>query len=70
MIWPVLPSRPEQQTPWFRRRDTLKAAAAWLAMGGLPAAMAQQRSNLVQLLCNVQFNGQRLLPDQTVQTGD
>ena len=70
MIWPVLPSRPEQQTPWFRRRDTLKAAAAWLAMGGLPAAMAQQRSNLVQLLGNVQLNGQRLLPDQTVQTGD
>ena len=70
MIWPVLPSRPEQQPPWFRRRDTLKAAAAWLAMGGLPAAMAQERSNLVQLLGDVQLNGQRLLPDQTVQTGD
>ena len=70
MIRSVIPSRPEQQTPWFRRRDTLKAAAAWLAMGGLPAAMAQQRSNLVQLIGDVQLNGQRLLPDQTVQTGD
>ena len=70
MIRPVLPSRPEQKTPWFRRRDTLKAAAAWLAMGGLPAAIAQQRSNLVQLIGDVQLNGQRLLPDQTVQTGD
>ena len=70
MSRPVAPSRPEQQTPWFRRRDTLKAAAAWLAMGGLPAAMAEQRSNLVQLIGDVQLNGQRLLPDQTVQTGD
>lgn len=70
MIRPVLPTCPEQQTPWFRRRDTLKAAAAWLAMGGLPAAMAAQRSNLVQLNGDVQLNGQRLLPDQIVQTGD
>lgn len=70
MIRSVLPSRLEQPTPWFRRRDTLKAAAAWLAMGGFPAAMAAQRSNLVQLIGGVQLNGQRLLPDQTVQTGD
>ncbi|MEC5214011.1 hypothetical protein RCH06_002566 [Polaromonas sp. CG_9.5] len=70
MMRPVVPIGAEQKIPWFRRRDTLKAAAAWLAMGGLPTAMAQKRSNLVQLIGDVQLNGQRLLPDQTVQTGD
>lgn len=33
-------------------------------------AAAHQRSNVVELVGDVQLNGQRLLPDQTVQTGD
>ena len=55
---------------WFQRRDTLKAAAAWVAMGGLPAAMAQQRSNVVEMVGDVLLNGQRMVPQQTIQTGD
>lgn len=67
---PLLQQPAKQITLGFQRRATLKAAAAWLVLGGLPAAMAQQRGNLVELLGDVQLNGQRLLPDQTVQTGD
>jgi hypothetical protein len=44
-----LQGRSEKEILWFQRRDTLKAAAAWVAMGGLPAAMAQQRTNIVEL---------------------
>jgi len=55
---------------WFQRRDTLKAAAAWVAMGGLPAAMAQQRSNVVEMVGDVLLNGRRMVPQQTIQTGD
>ena len=65
-----LQGRNEQEILWFQRRDALKAAAAWLAMGGLPAAMAQQRSNVVELYGDAQLNGSRLLPGQTIQTGD
>ncbi len=65
-----LQGRNEQEILWFQRRDALKAAAAWLAMGGLPAAMAQQRSNIVELYGDALLNGSRLRPDQTIQTGD
>ena len=65
-----LKNRSEQEILWFQRRDTLKAAAAWMAMGGLPAAMAQQRSNVVELVGDALLNGRRLVPNQTVQTGD
>ena len=66
----LLQNRNEKEILWFQRRDTLKAAAAWVAMGGLPAAMAQQRSNIVELTGDALVNGIRLLPGQTIQTGD
>jgi hypothetical protein len=66
----TLQGRVESEVTWFQRRDTLKAAAAWVAMGGLPAARAQQRSNVVELVGDVLLNGQRMLPQQTIQTGD
>ena len=66
----TLQGRDESEVTWFQRRDTLKAAAAWVAMGGLPVAMAQQRSNVVELVGDVLLNGQRMLPQQTIQTGD
>lgn len=65
-----LQGRTEQEILWFQRRDTLKAAAAWVAMGGLPAAMAQQRSNIVELRGDALLNGNRLQPGQTILTGD
>ena len=65
-----LQGRQEGEVTWFQRRDTLKAAAAWVAMGGLPAALAQQRSNVVELVGDVLLNGRRMLPQQTIQTGD
>ena len=66
----LLQGRREDELIWFQRRDTLKAAAAWVAMGGLPAALAQQRSNVVELVGDVLLNGQRLDARQTIQTGD
>lgn len=66
----LLQGRTETEILWFQRRDTLKAAAAWLATGGLPAAMAQQRSNIVQLYGDALLNGERLSPSHTIQTGD
>lgn len=66
----LLQNRNENEILWFQRRDTLKTAFAWLALGGLPAAMAEQRSNIVELTGDVLINGSRLLPAQTVQTGD
>lgn len=62
--------RQEKEILWFQRRDALKAAAAWVALGGLPAAMAQQRSNIVQLTGDATINGSRLSPQQAIQTGD
>ncbi|MDT4837107.1 hypothetical protein FQZ97_708310 [compost metagenome] len=55
---------------WTQRRDTLKAAAAWVALGGLPGAMAQQRSNVVEFVGDVLLNGRRMVQQQTIQTGD
>lgn len=66
----LLQGRSEKEILWFQRRDTLKAAAAWVAMGGLPAAMAQQRSNIVELVGDATLNGRRLEPQQTILTGD
>lgn len=66
----LLQGRQEKEILWFQRRDALKAAAAWVAMGGLPAAMAQQRSNIVQLTGDATLNGNRLSPEHTIQTGD
>ena len=66
----TLQGRSEAEVTWFQRRDTLKAAAAWAAMGGMPAALAQQRSNVVEFVGDVLLNGQRMRPQQTIQTGD
>ena len=66
----LLQGRQEKEILWFQRRDALKAAAAWVAMGGLPAAMAQQRSNIVQLTGDATLSGSRLSPQHTIQTGD
>ncbi len=66
----LLQGRQEKEILWFQRRDALKAAAVWVAMGGLPAAMAQQRSNIVQLTGDATLNGSRLSPEHTIQTGD
>src|SRR6188474_320906 len=65
-----LQGRSEKEILWYQRRDALKAAAAWVALGGLPAAMAQQRSNIVQLTGDATLNGARLSPQQAIQTGD
>jgi hypothetical protein len=66
----LLQGRQEKELLWYQRRDVLKAAAAWVAMGGLPAAIAQQRSNIVQLTGDATLNGMRLNPQQAIQTGD
>ncbi|RZJ25129.1 MAG: iron dicitrate transport regulator FecR [Haliea sp.] len=66
----LLQGRQEKEILWYQRRDALKAAAAWVALGGLPAAMAQQRSNIVQLTGDALLNGTRLNPQQAIQTGD
>ena len=66
----TLQGRTEREILWFQRRDFLLAAAAWSAMGGAAAARAQERSNVVQLVGDAVVNGQRLLPRQTIQTGD
>jgi len=70
MIEPDLPGRAPRELPWFRRRSVLQAAAAWAALGGFGGALAQQRSNVVELRGEVLVNGQRLRPQQFVQTGD
>ena len=66
----TLQGRTEKEVTWFQRRDFLQAAAAWSAMGGFAAAHAQQRSNIVELKGDALLNGRRMLPQQTVQTGD
>lgn len=66
----TLNGRSEKEILWFHRRDALKAAAAWVAMGGLPAALAQQRSNVVQMTGDAMLNGLALQPGQSIQTGD
>ena len=63
-------NRAEKDSLWYQRRSFLTAAAAWTATGGFTAAHAQQRSNIVELVGDAQLNGSRLLPQQTIQTGD
>jgi len=66
----TLQGRTDTEILWFQRRDFLQAAAAWTAMGGYGAAQAQSRSNIVQLMGDAMVNGRRLLPTQSIQTGD
>lgn len=65
-----LVGRSEHEVLWHRRRDVLQAAAAWTALGGFPAAMAQGRGNVVVRSGDVLVNGTALAPQQTIQTGD
>lgn len=65
-----LQGRTDEELLWFQRRSFLKAAAAWTALGGSAAAQAQARSNVVELQGDARVNGARLLPQQTIQTGD
>lgn len=66
----ILQGRTEAEVLWFRRRSFLRAAAAWTSAGGFGAALAQQRSNVVELRGDALVNGQPLRPGQFVQTGD
>jgi hypothetical protein len=66
----ILQGRDERELLWYHRRTFLRAAAAWTALGGLPAALAQQRSNIIELVGDARLNGVRLLPEHTIQTGD
>ena len=66
----VLQGRTDDEVLWFRRRGFLQAAAAWTAMGGWTAAVAQGRSNIVELQGAATVNGQRLTPQTVLQTGD
>lgn len=62
--------RHEKEILWFQRRDFLRAAAAWTAMGGAATVAAQQRSNVVQRVGDATVNGAPLGPYTSVQTGD
>lgn len=66
----VLQGRSERELLWFRRREFLRTAAAWTAAGGYAAAQAQDRSNVVNSTGDVLVNGQRLAPQQALQSGD
>jgi hypothetical protein len=66
----TLQGRSEDEVLWFQRRSFLQAAAAWTSMGGFAAAHAQQRTNIVELQGDALLNGERLTPQQTIQTGD
>jgi hypothetical protein len=69
-----LMGRAASEVLWHQRRDFLRAAAAWTAVGGaglvINAAQAQSRGNLVLLQGDALLNGSRLRPEQTIQTGD
>jgi hypothetical protein len=66
----ILLNRTEDEVLWFQRRSVIQAAAAWVGMGGFGAALAQQRSNIVELTGDAMVNGKKLLPAQSIQTGD
>src|SRR5205085_11495534 len=66
----TLQGRTEDEVQWTRRRSFLQAAAAWAAMGGFGSAVAQQRSNVVDLRGDAFVNGQKLQQGQFIQTGD
>ena len=65
-----LNGRSDDEVSWFQRRDFLQAAALWAAWGGAATVHAQSRSNVVQLQGDALVNGSKLLPQQTIQTGD
>lgn len=66
----TLQGRSDTEILWFQRRSFLQAAASWTALGGIEAAQAQSRSNIVELVGDALVNGVALRPQQTIQTGD
>jgi len=66
----TLQGRSDTEIRWFQRRSFLQAAASWTALGGIEAAQAQSRSNIVELVGDALVNGVALRPQQTIQTGD
>ena len=60
----------EKDVLWFQRRDVIAASAAWMATGGFHGAWAQSRSNVVTAAGDINLNGQRWQPGQSIQTGD
>lgn len=64
----TLQGRTEDEVRWFQRRSVLQAAAAWSVTAG--GALAQARSNVVQLTGDATVNGVRLAAGQSIQTGD
>jgi len=66
----ALQGRSVGELHWFRRRRFLQAAAAWVSLGGIAAAQAQGRGNVVALHGDALLNGARLRPDQAIQPGD
>jgi len=66
----LLQGRSESEILWFQRRSFLRAAGAWTATGGFGAALAERRSNIVELRGDALLNGQRMDPRQSIQTGD
>lgn len=65
-----LQGRRDTELLWFQRRSFLQAAASWTALGGIQAAQAQNRSNIVELVGDALVNNQPLRPQQSIQTGD
>lgn len=66
----TLAGRNEGEVLWMQRRSFVQAAGAWVALGGAASAQARQRGNIVELNGDALVNGQRLLPDHTIQSGD
>lgn len=62
--------RTERELLCLQRRSFIQAAALWTGLGGFGAALAEERSNVVELQGDVLLNGERLLPQQFIQTGD
>ena len=52
-----LQGRSENEILWFQRRSFLQAAAAWTALGGVDAALAQGRGNVVEMMGDIMVNG-------------
>ena len=66
----TLLGRTEPELLSLQRRSFIQAAALWTGLGGFGAALAEERSNVVESLGDVLLNGERLLPQQFIQTGD
>jgi hypothetical protein len=65
-----LQGRSEQELLWFQQRRSVLAAAAWSAAGGFSAALAQERSNIVEIAGDATVNGTLLTSEHSIQTGD